>query len=341
MLSKQIEKAQKKVEEQHFLMRKHTLEYDDVLNQQREVIYNYRDEILEGRDMSDAAREEVSNLIERLVEEYTTGDYVEDWDVEGLLRRVEEILPASPTVDSIDPRTADREELIQLLQDETSTQYDRREQELGDELMRALERFLLLQIIDQRWKEHLYDMDYLREGIHLRGFAQIEPLVAYKNEAFELFRDLMNAIWADFAQMVFHVQVTPMDENGQPIAAAPSPRSPSAASSSATGSGRVTYSGGVAPPGALAMAAAAGGAGVAEGYTVRGGARAAAPGRAAPGRRAASSSGATIRAGAGAARSSRSATGHDAGAIHAPRCGFGLGELVRSFTRGARERHPA
>ncbi len=80
--------------------------------------------------------------------------------------------------------------------------------------MRALERFLLLQIIDQRWREHLYDMDYLREGIHLRGFAQIEPLVAYKNEAFELFRDLMNSIWGDFARMIFHVEVQVEGENG-------------------------------------------------------------------------------------------------------------------------------
>ena len=80
--------------------------------------------------------------------------------------------------------------------------------------MRALERFLLLQIIDQRWREHLYDMDYLREGIHLRGFAQIEPLVAYKNEAFELFRDLMNSVWGDFARMIFHVEVTVEGENG-------------------------------------------------------------------------------------------------------------------------------
>jgi preprotein translocase subunit SecA len=267
MLSKQIEKAQKKVEEQHFLMRKHTLEYDDVLNQQREVIYNYRDEILEGRDMSEASREEVSNLIERLVEEYTAGDFVEDWDVEGLLRRMQEILPESSVADEINPQTADREELIRVLQEEVAGQYARREQELGDELMRALERFLLLQTIDQRWKEHLYDMDYLREGIHLRGFAQIEPLVAYKNEAFELFRDLMNSIWADFAQMVFHVQVTPMDENGQPIQPGPTPVTrPSAASSSSTGGGSVTYSGGGAPAGALAMAAAAGSAGVAEGY---------------------------------------------------------------------------
>src|SRR5207248_10534129 len=91
MLTKQIEKAQRKVEEQHFLMRKHTLEYDDVLNQQRDVIYTYRDEILEGRDMSDAAREQLAELIERLVQEYTAGDFIEDWDIEGLLKRVSEI----------------------------------------------------------------------------------------------------------------------------------------------------------------------------------------------------------------------------------------------------------
>ena len=286
MLSKQIEKAQKKVEEQHFLQRKHTLEYDDVLNQQREVIYNYRDEILEGRDMSDAAREEVGNLIERLVEEYTAGDFVEDWDVEGLVRRVQEILPESPTLDEVDPQTADREELIHLVQEEAATQYARREQELGDELMRALERFLLLQIIDQRWKEHLYDMDYLREGIHLRGFAQIEPLVAYKNEAFELFRDLMNSIWADYAQMVFHVQVTPMDENGQPIPAPGAVASPSTASSSATGGGRVTYSGGVAPAGRAGDGRGRGG-GRRRGLPGRSGgaARGATPRRAAPRRR--------------------------------------------------------
>jgi preprotein translocase subunit SecA len=188
MLSKQIEKAQRKVEEQHFLMRKHTLEYDDVLNQQREVIYNYRDEILEGRDMSDAARQEVTNVTQRLVEEYTAGDYVEEWDVEGLIRRAQEILLPSDAIAEVDPKSADRDELTAVLEDQALVQYDQREQAFGPELMREIERFLLLQIIDQRWTEHLYDMDYLREGIHLRGFAQIEPLVAYKNEAFELFR---------------------------------------------------------------------------------------------------------------------------------------------------------
>ncbi len=106
----------------------------------------------------------------------------------------------------------DREDLTIRLQEEALTQYDLREQELGEELMRALERFLLLQIIDQRWREHLHDMDYLQQGIHLRSAAQMDPLVAYKNEAFTLFGDLMNMIWTDFAQMIFHVQVTVTDD---------------------------------------------------------------------------------------------------------------------------------
>jgi preprotein translocase subunit SecA len=275
MLSKQIEKAQRKVEEQHFLARKHTLEYDDVLNQQREVIYNYRDEILEGRDMSEAAREEVANLIERLVDEYMAGDFVEDWDVEGLLRRVQEILLPNQEIEDIDPQTADREGLIAVLQEQAMAQYDRREQEFGEELMREVERFLLLQIIDQRWREHLYDMDYLQQGIGLRGFAQIEPLVAYKNEAFELFRDLMNSIWSDFAQLIYHVEVTPMGPDGQPLGApAPAPRRVSPRASSSTGGGRVTYSGGAVPQGASAVAlaaAAAGAAGAAAGASDGGG----------------------------------------------------------------------
>jgi preprotein translocase subunit SecA len=265
MLSKQIEKAQKKVEEQHFLMRKHTLEYDDVLNQQREVIYTYRDEVLEGRDMSEAAHEELVNLIERLVDEYTAGDFVEDWDTDGLMRRVEEIFPPSDALLEMDLARLDREDLTLRLQEEALAWYDRREKELGEELMRHVERFLLLQIIDQRWQEHLYDMDYLREGIHLRGFAQIEPLVAYKNEAFELFRDLMNSIWADFARLVFHVEVTLQDENGGPPQAPPRSSSPASSSSSTGGRGRVSYSGGSgAQPSALAMAAA--GAASPEGY---------------------------------------------------------------------------
>jgi preprotein translocase subunit SecA len=264
MLSKQIEKAQRKVEEQHFLMRKHTLEYDDVLNQQREVVYTYRDEVLEGRDMSAAARDEIVSLIERVVQEYTAGDFVEDWDINGLMRRVEEIFTPSEDFENLDPARLDHEDLALRLQEEALARYDQREQDLGEELMRNVERFLLLEIIDQRWQEHLYDMDYLREGIHLRGFAQIEPLVAYKNEAFELFRELMNSVWGDFARLIYHVEVTVHDENGTPVPP-PQRTRPSAASSSATGGGRVSYSGGGAQTSAVAMAAAAGAAPAAAG----------------------------------------------------------------------------
>ena len=115
--------------------------------------------------------------------------------------------------------------------------YDEREEELGDELMRALERYLLLQIIDQRWREHLYDMDYLREGIHLRGFAQIDPLVAYKNEGFALFQDLMNSIWSDFARMIYNVEVEVQAEDGAPDEALPQQRN-------GGGSSALNYSGG-------------------------------------------------------------------------------------------------
>jgi preprotein translocase subunit SecA len=267
MLSKQIEKAQRKVEEQYFLQRKHTLEYDDVANQQREVVYQYRDDVLEGRDMSDKAREELAGMMRRLVDEYTAGDFVEDWDVSGLLRRVEEIFTPSNEIQSVDPNGVDREELTAALQEEVLDSYETREEQLGPELMRALERFLLLQIIDQRWTEHLHDLDYLQQGIHLRGIGGMtDPLVIYKNEAFALFEDLMNLIWDDFAKLIFHVQV---NVEGDPNGGAPPPpeRRVAPGSSSSTRGRNVTYSGGSGgPSGAMAIAAAAGGAGAGEEY---------------------------------------------------------------------------
>ena len=207
MLTKQIEGAQRKVEEQNYLIRKRVLEYDDVMNQQREVVYQYRDEVLEGRDMAEVAREQITEVIGRLVDEYTPGDFADDWDLEELWVQLDQMYHVDFGVDEIDRSATDREDLKRMLGEDALALYDEREQELGEELMRMLERYLILQIIDQRWREHLYDMDYLREGIHLRGFAQIEPLVAYKNEAFTLFADLMNSIWADFARMIYNVEV--------------------------------------------------------------------------------------------------------------------------------------
>jgi preprotein translocase subunit SecA len=266
MLSKQIEKAQRKVEEQHYLARKHTLEYDDVLNQQREVVYAYRDEVLEGRDISENARAQLVKLVDRVVGEYCTGEFIEDWDVDGLMRRMLEIFEPSDELLDIDP--VDREDLALRLEEEMLAQYDQREEAFGAELMREVERYLLLEIIDQHWQEHLYDMDYLQQGIHLRGAAQIEPLVAYKNEAFTLFEDLMNNVWSDFARFIFHVEVTLQAEDGQPVA--PQRSTPSPASSSATGGGRVSYSGG-AQSGSAAVTAAAGAAGLSAAEAAAGG----------------------------------------------------------------------
>src|SRR5215217_7294584 len=214
MLSKQIEGAQRKVEEQNYLIRKRVLEYDDVMNQQREVVYKYRDEVLEGRDMGPVAREQIAEVIERLVDEYTPGDYIEEWDLEGLWVQLDQVFQVDFGPEELDQESIDREELKRLLTEDAAKLYDEREAELGEELMRALERYLIMQTIDQRWREHLYDMDYLREGIHLRGFAQIDPIVAYKNEAFALFQDLMNTIWSDFAKMIYNVEVEIEGQNG-------------------------------------------------------------------------------------------------------------------------------
>jgi preprotein translocase subunit SecA len=260
MLSKQIEKAQKKVEEQNFLIRKRVLEYDDVMNEQRRVIYAYRDEVLDGQSIGEEARREVASVIERTVDQYTPGDFMEDWDLDGLFTALGQFFPLDLDDRDLDPETVDRTVLTERITAMAAERYDGREQALGEELMGALERFLLLQIIDERWREHLFDMDYLREGIHLRGFAQIDPLVAYKNEAFTLFGDLMNSVWTDFARMIFNVEVNVEGENGGGAAA--SQMAPFAPAGSSTRAGRVSYSGGQSAAGSGALAAAAEAAGV-------------------------------------------------------------------------------
>ena len=208
MLSKQIEGAQKKVEEQNFLIRKRVLEYDDVMNQQREIIYEYRDRILEGEDMSEIARDAdrrrdraARARVHRRATTRRTGTSTRCSPSSSRSTR----LSYRARGHRARARTARR--WSRSCARTSVDAYDEREEELGDELMRALERFMLLQIIDERWREHLHDMDYLREGIHLRGFAQIDPLVAYKNEGFEMFTELMNNIWDEFARYIFNVEV--------------------------------------------------------------------------------------------------------------------------------------
>jgi preprotein translocase subunit SecA len=261
MLTKTVENAQKKVEEQNFLIRKRVLEYDDVMNEQRRVVYKYRREILEGRDISETARDELEGVIERLVDEYTPGDILEDWDLDELETQLRLIWPVGVDVATLAPETVEREKLKDALDDDVMSAYDDREQQLGVELMRHLERSILLQVIDNRWREHLFDMDYLREGIHLRGFAQIDPLVAYKNEGFIMFEELMHAIWDEFSKLIFHAEIEV--EPAQP--------GPDASNGDAE-LGAFNYSGGTleAQPSALQQVAAAGAVDVAASQSVGG-----------------------------------------------------------------------
>jgi preprotein translocase subunit SecA len=219
MLTKTVENAQKKVEEQNFLIRKRVLEYDDVMNEQRRVIYKYRREILEGRDISENARDELEGVVERLVEEYTASDILDEWDLEELETQLRQIWPVGIEVASLAPETVDREQLKEALDDDVMSAYDEREEQLGEELMRYLERSILLQVIDNRWREHLFDMDYLREGIHLRGFAQIDPLVAYKNEGYSMFEELLHSIWDEFSKLVFRAEIEVQPGDGGAVAA--------------------------------------------------------------------------------------------------------------------------
>ncbi|HEX8743110.1 MAG TPA: preprotein translocase subunit SecA [Thermoleophilaceae bacterium] len=257
MLSKQIENAQKKVEEQNFLIRKRVLEYDDVMNQQREIIYEIRQRILKGEDMSGTARQQIADAIERMTEEYLVGDYVEDWDIDALLTQLEQIYPIGIPPEELDPNRLERSALVGELRDDVVKAYDEREQELGPELMRQLERFILLQIIDDRWREHLHDMDYLREGIHLRGFAQEEPLVAYKNEGFSMFTSLVNGIWEEFGRYIFNVEVEVEGGNGQQ---AQPPAQAWGSSSSSSSTANFQYQGGRPEDQPSALQAAAAGA---------------------------------------------------------------------------------
>ncbi len=254
MLTKTVENAQKKVEEQNFLIRKRVLEYDDVMNEQRRVVYKYRREILEGRDISETARDEIEGVIERLVDEYTAGELLEEWDMEELETQLRLIWPVGVDVAGLAPEAVDREKLKDELDDDAMNAYDDREEQLGGELMRYLERSILLQVIDNRWREHLFDMDYLREGIHLRGFAQIDPLVAYKNEGFSMFEDLMHSIWEEFSKLVFHAEI--QIEPGQDLSGTAPEAEPE----------DLDYSGGTleAQPSALQQVAAAGSEGAAE-----------------------------------------------------------------------------
>jgi preprotein translocase subunit SecA len=213
ILSKQIESAQKKVEEQNFVARKNVLKYDDVMNLQRQVIYEQRRKVLEGEDMSADVKGWVDEIVERTVAAYTESEYTEEWDLEGLVRQMAALYETEITLDELreDLSEITREALVEEFQEDARDEYAAKEEELGPELMRELERFLILQVVDQRWREHLENMDYLREGVHLRAMAQKDPLVEYRGEGHAMFEELGFAIREEVVLTLFHAQLETED----------------------------------------------------------------------------------------------------------------------------------
>jgi preprotein translocase subunit SecA len=217
ILSGQIEKAQKKVEEQNFVSRKNVLKYDDVMNKQRVVIYEQRRQVLEGADLSEEVKGWIDEVVQRAVDAYVDPESG-DLDLDALTAHMQqlygsEITPDELREDGITERAALIEEFIEDARDE----YTAKEQELGvnpdtgESLLRDLERFVILQVVDTRWREHLENMDYLREGVHLRAMAQKDPLVEYTAEGHAMFQELTAQIREEVLALLFHAELAPED----------------------------------------------------------------------------------------------------------------------------------
>ena len=218
MVTKAIERAQQTVEQRNAEIRKNVLKYDEVLNQQRKVIYELRDQILDKTDLrSKIVETYLPEAVESLVATYCVADFAEEWDLEGLVTAVDGYWPSDITQEQL-AEVGTSDQVYELLVDEALTRYEARETELGAEVMRQVERQVMLRIIDTAWREHLHEMDYLREGINLRAMGQRDPLVEWQREGFEMFEAMVARIERDLVRYVMHVQVKQPEEQA---AAAP------------------------------------------------------------------------------------------------------------------------
>jgi preprotein translocase subunit SecA len=207
MVSKAIERAQTTVEQKNGEIRKNVLKYDEVMNAQRKVIYALRDQILDEADLRDKILEEhLPEAIEALVGTYCVAQYHEEWDIDGLHAEVMAYWPSGLSKDQL-AAVGTTDDLYELLVDDAITHYEKRESELGAEVMRQVERQVMLKIIDTKWREHLYEMDYLQEGINLRAMGQKDPLTEWQREGFDMFGLMMKGIAQDLVKYVMHVQV--------------------------------------------------------------------------------------------------------------------------------------
>jgi preprotein translocase subunit SecA len=214
MVSRAIASAQGQVEAQNFEIRKNVLKYDEVLNRQRQVIYAERHRVLNGEDLEDEVRVFLDDTIAGAVANATAEGYPEEWDLDQLWTQLETLYPVGVTVAALEAEAGgDRsglsgDLLTQALQDDAQAAYDRRIAELTEPVARELERQVILNVLDRKWREHLYEMDYLQEGIGLRAMAQRDPLVEYQKEGYDLFAAMMNGIKEETVGYMFHVQPT-------------------------------------------------------------------------------------------------------------------------------------
>jgi preprotein translocase subunit SecA len=227
MVTKAIERAQTTVEQKNGEIRKNVLKYDEVMNEQRKVIYALRDKVLDKEDLRDRIVDEaVPDAVNTAVEAHCVSDYSEEWDLDGLHADIRGIWPTELTVEKLG-EAGSTNELYETLVDDALGYYERREQQITPQIMREVERQGMLQVIDNRWRGHLYEMDYLRDGIGLRAMGQKDPLLEWQREGFEMFGQMMHGIWQDFIKYVMHVQVQvtrrptgPVDASGKPVDAA-------------------------------------------------------------------------------------------------------------------------
>ncbi len=213
MLTSRIEGAQKKVEEFHFVNRKNVVKYDDVLNEQRKQVYATRREILEGGDLHELVAGWFEDVIEAAVDSHTGGQGIaEEWDWEGMWVALQSVYPIRVELALIDRHNITREELLDRIFDDAISTYEQREREWGEELTRNLERWIVLQVLDARWREHLDNMDYMRQGIGLRGYAQKDPLVEYRTEGAGMFDEMDFLVKQETVRALMHVEVEVEDE---------------------------------------------------------------------------------------------------------------------------------
>jgi preprotein translocase subunit SecA len=206
-VTRAIATAQKRVENHNFEIRKHLLEYDDVMNKQREIIYGMRRQILDGESQADTITEWLEDLVTGTLDGYAAeAAHVEDWDLGGLVEALHRQFDVKIAPAQFED-TASREALASLVGEAVKQRYAERERELGEELLRALERHEMLLVIDTQWKDHLLSIDHLKEGIGLRGYGQRDPLTEYKKEAFDLFQDMVERVKGAVIERLFKVQI--------------------------------------------------------------------------------------------------------------------------------------